>query len=992
MNEESLFHEALARSTPQERSAFLTGACAGQPDLRAAVEALLAAHEQDGGFLPSFVAAKSGPTSESAADPEAPVPGDGPLLAQDSENRIGETDRESSSAGVETIDSADSKFSVEARAPQKAAKDIPDRIGRYEIRGLLGRGGMGAVYLAHDPELDRLVALKVPKLVGKDAEERFIREGRAAAAVTHPNLCPVYDASRADGVLYLAMSYLPGPTLTKVLQTQDALSPTQAAAIALGIARGMAEAHRHGIVHRDLKPGNILLNGRSEPVVTDFGLALRASVIIPAAQSAQTMDHESRLTHSGVLLGTPAYMSPEQARGDVERIGPSSDVYALGAILFELLTGKPPFPVVPLVDMVRLIENEPAPAASAVRRGVPQGLGEICRRAMAKNPAERFPSMDAFAEALTPFAAKSSGRRWRRIAVAAALALVLAVAGTVIYVQTDNGTIEIRLNEPAANVQVVVDGNEIQLTDQGRVTKLRSGPHGLEIKGPDFETIARTFKVIRGKNPVLEVELTPKTKAPGAKTAGSLAQTAQRSRLASLLARGEQLYVQVQHGEAEGVVNEALTLDAESPTALGLRALLRISHGEMAKARADAETALKLNPETFRALLAMSILNSDKGNTDERIAFEIAAIRLRPDNPWAWSNRAKSFLDKKEYRQAIADATQATKLGGKHAGPLLTRGAAYAHLGNYDKALADYDAAVERAPGDPSALDQRARVHVKMGNRSKAESDWKKAKALNPAFKPDDHVALPDPPKIPLRKKLSADKTAELGELLAAIERNLVLGGPQDVLKIADEALLIDPTSPAAHSARARALTELDRHREALAEAEKTLPLAPNDAWLYVSRGVARGAMTDPVAAIPDLTIAITLAPANAYAWGNRGYAFALRGQYYQAVADLDKAIALKSVSQFHMNRGSSYVFLGEYAKALVDYETTAKLDPDNAQWRMICSVLRSRLGDTDGARKDREAAIKIDAKLKDAPPMRLPSPLPPSRLDPVLPEESGKS
>ncbi|MBI3409800.1 MAG: tetratricopeptide repeat protein [Planctomycetes bacterium] len=733
------------------------------------------------------------------------------------------------------------------------------------------------------------------------------------------------------------------------------------------------------------------MSGRGEPVITDFGLALRASVSIPAAQSVQTIDHESRLTQSGVLLGTPAYMSPEQARGDVERIGPASDVYALGAILFELLTGKPPFPPVPLVDMVRLIENEPAPAPSAIRRGVPAGLDAICRKAMAKAPAERFPSMDAFADALAPFAAKSGGRRWRQFAVAAALAIVLALAGGVIYVQTESGTIEIRLNEPAANVQVLVDGNEIQLTDRGRVTKLRSGPHGLEIKGPDFETIARTFKVYRGRNPVLEVELRPKTKVADAKTEESLTQNAQRLRLASLLAQGERLIAQSRNGKAVEVVEEAFTLAPDSPTALGLRALLRIGHGDKSKARADAEAALKLNPETFQALLALSILNAEEGKADAGIAAANAAIRLRSDNAWAWSGRAKAFLDKKEFRQAIADATQAINIDLTHAPSLLTRGAAYANLGDYDKALADYDAVLASDPKNAGAFAQRALVHTKMGSRAKAEADWKKANALNPAIKSEVRVVFSDPPEMPLRKKLSADKIAQVGELLAAIERNFVQGGPQDVLKIADEALLIDPTSPAAHSARARALTELDRHREALAEAEKALPLAPKDAWLYVSRGVARGAMTEPVAAIPDLTIAITIAPANAYAWGNRGFAYGLRGQYYQAVADLNKAIALKSVSQFHMNRGSSYVFLGEYAKALADYETTAKLDPDNAQWRMICSVLRSRLGDTDGARKDREMAIKIDPTMKDVPPMQLPAPLPPLKLDPVVLEESRK-
>src|SRR5207244_9791893 len=139
-------------------------------------------------------------------------------------------------------------------------EEAPTRIGRYEIRRLLGRGGMGAVYLAHDPVLDRPVALKVPKLAGPGAEERFLREARAAAAVSHPNLCPVYDAGRADGVLYLAMAYVPGSTLADLLKTEGPLPPARAVAMAARIANAMAQAHRHGIVHRDLKPGNVLLD------------------------------------------------------------------------------------------------------------------------------------------------------------------------------------------------------------------------------------------------------------------------------------------------------------------------------------------------------------------------------------------------------------------------------------------------------------------------------------------------------------------------------------------------------------------------------------------------------------------------------------------------------------------------------------------------------------------------------------------------------------
>src|SRR5262249_9766691 len=175
MNEETLFHEALARPSGPEREQFLASACADRPELKAAVEALLEAHAESGDLLGHS-------PDETIRDRSGSADGGGPRLAE-----------------------------------LVAAPAQPQHIGRYHVRRLLGRGGMGLVYLAHDPELDRLVALKVPKLASPGAEERFLREARAAASVTHPNLCPVFDVGRADGVLYLAMAFIPGPTLTALV-------------------------------------------------------------------------------------------------------------------------------------------------------------------------------------------------------------------------------------------------------------------------------------------------------------------------------------------------------------------------------------------------------------------------------------------------------------------------------------------------------------------------------------------------------------------------------------------------------------------------------------------------------------------------------------------------------------------------------------------------------------------------------------------------------
>jgi hypothetical protein len=270
---------------------------------------------------------------------------------------------------------------------------LPEQFGRYRILRRLGRGGMGTVYLAHDTQLDRRVALKVPHLrPGNDRDllRRFEREARAASTLDHPNLCRVYDVGAIDGTPYLSMAYIEGRPLSDEIRARGPFPQRTAAALVRKLALALEVAHRAGVVHRDLKPGNVMLTRRGEPVVTDFGLARR--------------DHpdDLRLTSSGQLLGTPAYMAPEQVRGDTAASGPASDVYALGVILYELLTGAPPFRGDQQAVFGQILAGEPA-RPSAARPDLDPALEAVCVKAMAKRPEDRFGSMQAFAAALARF-------------------------------------------------------------------------------------------------------------------------------------------------------------------------------------------------------------------------------------------------------------------------------------------------------------------------------------------------------------------------------------------------------------------------------------------------------------------------------------------------------------------------------------------------------------------------------------------------------------
>ncbi len=275
-----------------------------------------------------------------------------------------------------------------SQLPEKAA------LGRYRIIKTLGQGGMGTVYLAHDPKLDRNVALKVPKLSGDEdpsALSRFFREARAVASLRHPNLCPVYDVIEEGSTCYFTMSYIEGPSLSSYTSAENLLPQRLVAVAVCKVARGVHAAHRKGVIHRDIKPSNIMIDREhSEPVVMDFGLA------------RSMRSDESHITHLGRILGTPAYMSPEQVEGDVDQIGPGTDIYSLGVVMYQLLTGRLPFEG-PVTRVLALIQTQTPEPPSRHRADLDPKLDAICQKAMAKRVIDRFHTMSEFADALSAY-------------------------------------------------------------------------------------------------------------------------------------------------------------------------------------------------------------------------------------------------------------------------------------------------------------------------------------------------------------------------------------------------------------------------------------------------------------------------------------------------------------------------------------------------------------------------------------------------------------
>jgi eukaryotic-like serine/threonine-protein kinase len=259
---------------------------------------------------------------------------------------------------------------------------------RYDLLELVGTGGMSSVYKAHDRLLERNVALKVlhpHHSADQEYVERFRREARAVAQLSHPNIVTVIDRGDAGGHQFIVFELIDGENLKELVDRNGPLPAQRAVGLALAVAEGLAFAHAHGLVHRDVKPQNVLLNGDGEAKVTDFGIA-------------RSLDVEHGMTQTGTVLGTSNYLSPEQARG--KTVTAATDIYSLGVVLYELLTAEVPFPGENFVAVAMKHVNEPVPNVLERRPDVSARLAAAIGRALQKDPAQRFTSMDEFASEL----------------------------------------------------------------------------------------------------------------------------------------------------------------------------------------------------------------------------------------------------------------------------------------------------------------------------------------------------------------------------------------------------------------------------------------------------------------------------------------------------------------------------------------------------------------------------------------------------------------
>jgi WD40 repeat protein/tetratricopeptide (TPR) repeat protein/tRNA A-37 threonylcarbamoyl transferase component Bud32 len=370
---------AALQCNPPQREAWLQATCASAPELRAEVERLLAHDAQ--AIREDFLAPRCAPRSFRLRWTEQQLP------CPHCHNPI---ELRGQAAGEVVCPACGSSFRIERESTAPwSTREGPCTVGRFQLVQTLGVGTFGTVYKAHDPHLDRMIALKVLRvgtLATEEDRRRFLRDARIAAQLRHESIVPVHEAGEIEGVPYIATELVQGVTLSDRL-TAGRLPLRQAAGLIAEIAEALHFAHERGIIHRDIKPSNIMIDDdEGRPHVIDFGLAKREA-------------GEVTLTIHGQVLGTPAYMSPEQAGGEAHRVDRRSDVYSLGVILYELLTGELPFRGNIRMLLHQVLHDEPKSPRSLNDR-IPRDLETICLQAMAKEPPRRYATAKAMAEDL----------------------------------------------------------------------------------------------------------------------------------------------------------------------------------------------------------------------------------------------------------------------------------------------------------------------------------------------------------------------------------------------------------------------------------------------------------------------------------------------------------------------------------------------------------------------------------------------------------------
>ena len=515
-----------------------------------------------------------------------------------------------------------------------------DRIGPYRLLSEVARGGVGAVHRALAPD-GREVALKV-LLAGRAANavqrRRFANEVRALLRLRHPGVVALLDAGEHQGAPYLVMEWIAGESLATRLERQGPLPAREAASLVERLARALDHVHARGVLHRDLKPGNILFRrGTEEPLLTDFGLAREVEANADASVSG---------TVRGQWLGTPGYWPPEQARGDLEAVGPRSDVYGLGALLFTVLTGAAPQGEGSLPELLSALERPPR-RPSSLRPDVPGWLDDLCVAALDPDPARRPSSAAAMAAALARASPRATRSRRVRLALLACAGALAILSGWSVRSAIDREEVA----PLSSQVESLLWEGQAHL-EQGDLSGAEACLARAKALDPSYPYSLRLSADIAAARSDLTTAIGDYTRA-----LELLPDDPSLLRDRSMLLR--------RRGDPEGALRDLDRAVAVASTAWGLRidrSALRKVAGDLRGAQEDAERALELDPAHARSWAARAEVRQKLGDVEGALADLECALHLDPTLPGAHALRGLCFVRLDRFERALPDLERAVAL------------------------------------------------------------------------------------------------------------------------------------------------------------------------------------------------------------------------------------------------------------------------------------------------------------------------------------------
>jgi tetratricopeptide (TPR) repeat protein/tRNA A-37 threonylcarbamoyl transferase component Bud32 len=864
--------------------------------------------------------------------------------------------------------------------PSEAHADYPTVAG-YDILEVLGRGGMGVVYKARQVKLNRLVALKMV-LAGAHAGTqhlaRFATEAEAVARLHHPNIVQIFEVGEHDGLPFLSLEYIDGVSLAQKI-TGKPQPPREATELVERLARAMAIAHERGVIHRDLKPANIMLTKDGTPKISDFGLAKR-------------LEDDSSLTRAGTLMGTPSYMSPEQARGDFSEVGPRSDLYSLGAVLYELLTGRPPFAGPTTLETLSQVRNQEPVPPTRLQPKCPRDLETIALKCLQKEPAKRYADCEALADDLrryldhVPIKARpvsATERAWRWCRRNPRLAALSALAGVLLLVAVTS-----------LAFMVVRLGREHEAVAQTRKVATERLEQATEaVAGGNWR---RAQDLLRWSDPLLthadlgDVRSKLESLTTQVNVYAEFRESLDRARFACRFGSRQQ------KEEGQRFCRQLLTLydEIEGRTGRGAAGLPPL----------DAEQQQLFKEDVFEAFLTAAQVEQDLargGETAERQATQQALDWLnradqvlpgtralhvhrapcltrlgKPDAAQTDLNQAKAIkptfavdhfwhgfahhlrgdeaLRAKDiktahdfYRQEIAEYAACLQLRPDHFWGYFNWANSHAQINErpdlYD-ALIGYTSCIRLRPDFPWSYNNRGTVHHRLGNNDLAVADFSAALERNERY---------------------AEAHANRG--LA----NQALGRTEPALLDFSRAIELNPDYAPAYTERIEIYRKRNQPDAAIRDYEQLLRLNPKNLQARAARAdllIARGRYAE---AREDLTAILDGAPKAAVIWRSRAIINWLNlKEFDAALADFEQWARLAPKdAEPHRCIGAIRLGRRQYGPALEALNKALELRPDYPEAIWAQAFIHLRQGKPEEALKELDP---LAAKLPDGPPATL--------------------